>query len=286
MPMPTLQWLERVSPRLNILWRGEWRAGFIEPARYLYDHELVLVSKGSCRVQFEDRAEDLAEGTFIIIPPGKMHVGTPIGHGVFRSCIHFDWVTEKTMPAHPVCSYFPKRPKRAQVIPAPKFVPRACFTGRFAMDGPVPALLETLFLQWQTGDAFQRARCRGVFLELLTHLLWPGAEKPKPVDRGVQWAYAAKAILDDERRSAGSIQAMLSGLGGSYSHICRLFHQHFNLTPGEYLTARKLERAKELLRDPRLSIAEVAYRVGFHDAGYFARKFRRQNGISPKQYRQ
>lgn len=284
--MPTLKWLERVSPRLNTLWRGQWRSGFIEPARYLYDHELVLVSKGSCRVQFENRVHDLSEGSFIIIPAGKLHVGTATSRTVFRSCIHFDWATEKTMPAHPFCSYFPKRPKAAQVVPTPKFVPQACFTGRFPLDGTVPALLETLFLQWQTGDEFQKARCRGVFLELLMHLLWPKTKTSKAGDRGIQWAYAAKTILDGEAQSTGSIQSMLAGLGGSYSHICRLFHQHFNLTPGEYLTARKLERAKELLRNPRLSISEVAYQVGFHDAGYFARKFRHQNGISPKQYRQ
>ena len=284
--MPKLQWLERISPRLNVLWRGEWNRGFIEPARYLYDHELVLVSGGSCRVQFEDRAEVLHDGNFIIIPPGKMHVSTLVGRRVYRSCIHFDWAVEKNVPAHPVCSYFPKRPKAAQVVGAPNFVPKTKFMGRFVTDGPVPALVETLFMQWQTGGAFQRARCRGVFLELLTHLLWPKTEKPQLGDRGVQWAYAAKAILDNEQVNAESIQAMLAGLGGSYSHICRLFHQHFNLTPGEYLTARKVELAKELLRDPRMSVAEVAYRVGFHDAGYFARKFRRQNGISPKQYRQ
>ena len=154
------------------------------------------------------------------------------------------------------------------------------------MDGAIPALLETLFLQWQTGDIFQQARCRGIFLELLMHLLWPKTQKSKMGNRGVQWAYAAKDLLDRQAENTESLQRLLAGLGGSYSHICRLFHQHFNLTPGEYLTARKLERAKELLRDPRLSIAEVAYKVGFLDAGYFSRKFRQQNGISPKQFRQ
>ncbi|XHR26698.1 MAG: AraC family transcriptional regulator [Chthoniobacteraceae bacterium] len=284
--MPTLKWLERVSPRLNTLWRGEWRTGFIEPARYLYDHELVCVSKGTCRVQFEDRVEELDEGMFLIIPPAKLHVGTPVSRRVFRSCIHFDWVTAKTMPSHPFCSYHPKRPKMAHVVRTPDFVPKQCFVGRFPMDGAIPALLETLFLQWQTGEAFHQARCRGVFLELLMHLLWPKTEKSRLGDRGIQWAHAAKDALDRQEENDGSIQALLAGLGGSYSHICRLFHQHFNLTPGEYLTARKLERAKELLRDSRLSIAEIAYKVGFHDAGYFTRKFRQRNGIPPKQFRQ
>ncbi len=284
--MPTLKWLERISPRLNTLWRGEWRTGFVEPARYLYDHELVWVSKGTCRVQFEECTEDLSEGMFIIIPPAKLHVSMPISRKVFRSCIHFDWVTEKTMPAHPFCSYHPKRPKLNLIVPTPKYVPQSCFKGRVPMDGATPAMLETLFLQWQTGDDFQQARCRGIFLELLIHLLWKKTQKTKTGDHGAQWAYAAKDLLDRQTENTGSIQQLLTSLGGSYSHICRLFHQHFNLTPGEYLTARKLERAKELLRDPRLSIAEVAYKAGFLDAGYFARKFRQQNGISPKQFRQ
>ena len=55
------------------------------------------------------------------------------------------------------------------------------------------------------------------------------------------------------------------------------------------LTAIRLERAGALLADPRmhgLAVAEVAFRCGFLDAGYFARQFARRFGASPRSWRQ
>ena len=54
------------------------------------------------------------------------------------------------------------------------------------------------------------------------------------------------------------------------------------------LNAVRLDRASNLLRDPRaagLSLGEVAYRCGFLDPGYFARLFRRRLGVAPSQWR-
>jgi two-component system response regulator YesN len=42
-----------------------------------------------------------------------------------------------------------------------------------------------------------------------------------------------------------------------------------------------MERARELLADPRLRVSEVAYAVGFTDANHFAKSFRRHYGLSP-----
>lgn len=54
------------------------------------------------------------------------------------------------------------------------------------------------------------------------------------------------------------------------------------------LNATRLDRASELLSDPRaagLSIADIAYRTGFLDPGYFTRLFRKRYGITPREWR-
>ncbi len=54
------------------------------------------------------------------------------------------------------------------------------------------------------------------------------------------------------------------------------------------LNATRLERASELLSDPRaggLSISDIAYRTGFLDPGYFTRLFRKRFGITPREWR-
>ncbi|MEZ0298542.1 MAG: helix-turn-helix transcriptional regulator, partial [Candidatus Methylacidiphilales bacterium] len=59
----------------------------------------------------------------------------------------------------------------------------------------------------------------------------------------------------------------------------------FSITPLSYLNARRLERARTQLPNPRLTIAEIAFANGFQDAGYFTRKFRQHYGVPPSQLR-
>lgn len=278
-------WLDRISPRLNTLWRGEWPAHYVEPARYLYDHELVLVTKGKFSLKIKDKSYEMSQGSFALIPPDTNHVSQASRGKVFRACLHFDWLSTAA-PQRPICSYFPKRPARRLVVKAPAFVPAQHIVGRFDLQGAVPALLETIFLRWQNRDTFHRALCRGAFLELVVQLLWKKSRVRQLRDHTPQLAYSAKACLDFQAEAGGSVQSLLSSLGCSYPHVSRLFRKSFGLTPVEYLNARKLELAKILLRNPRLSIAEVAYQSGFHDPGYFILKFRRQTGMTPRRYRQ
>lgn len=277
-------WLDHISPRLNILWRGAWPAHVIEPARSLYDHELVCVTKGAFSLQIKEEHFEMREGSFALIPPRTIHVSRVLKGEVLRSCLHFDWVNTGA-PRRPICSFYPKKPAARLVVEAPDFVPVKIVVGRFDSRGAVPALLETIFQRWQTREAFDRSLCRGPFLELLVQLFWEQGKSRQRRNQSSQLAYAAKERLDTQGVEGRSIRELLSSLGCSYEHISRLFHKNFGLTPVEYLNAKKMERAKMLLRNPRLSIAEVAYQSGFRDSGYFIRKFREQTGLTPGRYR-
>jgi AraC-like DNA-binding protein len=278
-------WANHLSPQLNRLWRGRWRAGTVEPARYLYDHELVLVTEGACTVQIEDVRHELGIGQYVIIPPDTYHV-TTTRRGVYRNCIHFDWKETPGKKAHPLCSYYPERPKKSAVVQAPSFVPRRYFAGEFLHTATISSLVETLFHRWQTGEQVAQALGRATFLELLVVLMNPPGLKTRASNVGFEHACAVRDLLDQQGESTDGIQDLLGKLGFSYPHLCRLFRKAFGITPIEYRNALRLERAKALLLNPKLTIAEVAYAVGFRDAGYFSRQFRRQNGASPRDVRQ
>ena len=69
------------------------------------------------------------------------------------------------------------------------------------------------------------------------------------------------------------LQTLLAGSGTSFV---------------QELNATRLDRASDLLADPRaarLSVAEIAWRCGFLDAGYFTRLFRKRFGITPRAWR-
>lgn len=278
-------WLKKISPQLNIIWHGPWPAEQIEPARYLYDHELVIVSQGSCEVSLDGRVVELNAGDYLIIPPDTLHVTTTGPRGVLRHCFHFDWLPPAKPTPHPFCCFYPPRPEKVRIVPTPAFIPEKIARGACPADGVARPLIETLVHRWKTGEPLARETCRAVFLELLTRLVWrTGARTHKP-DRSAQRAQEVKDLLDRPETQQESVQTLLTSLGFSYPHLCRQFHRAFGVTPVKYRTAVRLERAKAFLRDPRLSVSETAYAAGFQDPGYFARCFRKQNGITPSVFR-
>jgi AraC family transcriptional regulator len=81
----------------------------------------------------------------------------------------------------------------------------------------------------------------------------------------------------------------LSELAGvvnmSLYYFAVLFRQSTGLSPHRYVLNQRVERAKELLHDPKLSVLDVSLDVGFEHQNNFARAFRRVIGVSPTQYR-
>jgi AraC-like DNA-binding protein len=80
--------------------------------------------------------------------------------------------------------------------------------------------------------------------------------------------------------------SMLAGVAGlSVHHFARQFKQSAGVTPHVYLTQKRVERAQEMLVQTDLSLAEIAFAVGFFDQGHLARHFRHMFGTTPREFR-
>jgi AraC-like DNA-binding protein len=80
--------------------------------------------------------------------------------------------------------------------------------------------------------------------------------------------------------------ADLSALSGmSKFHLVRAFRTAYGETPIRYLTRRRIERAKDLLRSANLTVTEVCMVVGFASLGSFSSRFTELVGESPVAYR-
>ena len=82
--------------------------------------------------------------------------------------------------------------------------------------------------------------------------------------------------------SLDSVSAMLK-LNASY--FSSLFKRTFGVNFLDYLTQLRMDAARELLRDPLRSTAEVAGMVGYESANYFTRAFKKNVGMTPTDYR-
>lgn len=71
----------------------------------------------------------------------------------------------------------------------------------------------------------------------------------------------------------------------SLSSIKRIFKEETGSSIIAYLNNLRMEKAKELLRDKRLSIGEIALKVGFANTYYFSNAFKKMWGVSPSKFR-
>lgn len=69
------------------------------------------------------------------------------------------------------------------------------------------------------------------------------------------------------------------------SYLSNLFKRQTGTGLKEYMTQRRMERAKDLLCSTNLKIQQIASKCGYEDDSYFVQLFKRQTGFSPSQYR-
>jgi len=88
-----------------------------------------------------------------------------------------------------------------------------------------------------------------------------------------------------ERDHVPTLAELARELGGSESHLRQRFRDQTGLSLGRYLLHLRMVRAAEWLRDPRLSITEIALRCGYSSPGNFSRAFQKETGRSPRAHR-
>ena len=82
-----------------------------------------------------------------------------------------------------------------------------------------------------------------------------------------------------------SMQSAAQFMGYSEAYFCKLFKQCFRVNFSAYLNEYRIDKAKVLMADPRISIKDIGIACGYSDSNYFARVFKRITGQTPSDYR-
>lgn len=115
------------------------------------------------------------------------------------------------------------------------------------------------------------------FYELLTELSCPAD--------GNSTAHAVEAYLRREYCRSISLELLCEEFHFSKNHIINLFRRTFGTTPIPYLNQLRLQEAKHRLEATSSSIEQIAMDCGFSNYSHFFRLFKRENGLSPEQWR-
>lgn len=136
------------------------------------------------------------------------------------------------------------------------------------------------------GLLYQESLSNLLGIHLLRHYCVFESKSITPVN-GKSSSKLRKAIayIQDRLEQDISLGAIATYLDMSQYHFSRWFKQSMGVPPYEYVIQQRIERVKVLLKDKELSMADIALQCGFNSQSHLIRHFKKQVGITPKQYR-
>jgi transcriptional regulator GlxA family with amidase domain len=129
-----------------------------------------------------------------------------------------------------------------------------------------------------------------VFCALTLHriLAWLFFRNPAFPANAIAIPYSinkALAFMNDRLHERLALTELAEHVGLSVSHFSQLFKVHIGFSPIDYFINLKIQYACHLLETTTRAIRDIANALGYEDAYYFSRLFRKLMGTSPANYR-
>ena len=96
---------------------------------------------------------------------------------------------------------------------------------------------------------------------------------------------SAMEFIREHYSESISVVIIADAVGVTPTYLSTLFKKETGKALGEYIESVRIEKARELLKDDRLKLAEVSQLVGYNNANYFATVFKKATGVYPSDYR-
>ncbi|MGF7142755.1 AraC-like DNA-binding protein [Anaerotaenia torta] len=229
-----------------------------------YDSFLLMyIQSGSLTLSYEGRTEEVPAGYFVFIDCYKPH-----SYCCLNSCeciwCHFDGLTAK---AH-----------YSSVV--------ARLGNVFSMIDPYPAvtMLTAIYNIFQSGDAIKEPLISKYLTDIMTSfLLYTPYKINSPDYTGM--AERTISYINEHFAEKLSIEQLAGQAGLSPYHFIRTFKRETGLTPYEYLVNTRMNTAKYLLKNSRLSIKDICFNTGFSSESVFCNAFKKHQGATPAEYR-
>lgn len=160
-----------------------------------------------------------------------------------------------------------------------------------AVDDPIVASLgQSLMPFLATGVATNQLYVDHVFLALRSHLAvtYGGMKPPNTLNRGGLAPWQRRRAVDlliDGLTEGVRLDTLSEACSLSSSAFLRAFRKTMGLAPHQWLMVRRVERARELIREGDQPLSEIALSSGFSDQSHLTRVFSQQMGVSPGAWR-
>lgn len=256
-----------------------WEAGLCsygeEPRMDLHDRiQVVLPLAGVLKIEIEGEAGLAGAGYLALVGRRLLHTYSARGENRFLVLDLDQRMVEEMAEAMDLPG------RGGGLLAAPRFLPldrrmaslATLLEEELRSEGPGDRLLRESLVRYAAGLLLQRHQPSG--RRGGASILFSRGAGIRAVEH-MREHYADNVAMADIAAAAGM----------SVSRFHRFFRHHTGVTPLQYLTALRIERAKDLLRRTDLSIVQVALEVGYQSQSSFTRVFTRTVGVTPQAYR-
>ncbi len=280
-PDARLPWVSRV---LHMRARGHTG---MQP-RASKEHELHFISHGKLTINLEGTDLVLSAGQILYTDPASRY-GVSDAVPADLSCFHCHFMLPGAHVSHIDQPQGDGRANNINALAAGRerliVLPRL-----WKIKKPIALAEQFLAVMndqrgWHQGDAIA-AQAR--FLLLLRSI---SADATEPTSRAANTtrssrAHVARALdLIERKPGRSTLSSIASSLPIEPEYLARLFKQQVGCSLGSYATRRAMALAQERLLSDETTVRNIARALGFSDALYFSRVFKRQVGYSPREFR-
>lgn len=128
----------------------------------------------------------------------------------------------------------------------------------------------------------------GLLYQFLARLVYRHENKIQAGEKAIDSTrYVSKAVEYIEKNFSGnlSVKSIADYLKIDRSYLSTLFSKHLGITPRGFIIKYRMDKACELLKNPQLSVSDVARSVGYEDPFQFSKTFKSVTGQSPAYFR-
>ncbi|WP_206239008.1 AraC family transcriptional regulator [Novosphingobium terrae] len=268
---PRPKWFINVEPLER---RCRERGWVIQPHVHPRFCQLMLVTGGHGEMLIEGESQPFSCGSVLVVPPHRIH-------GFRYEGSAQGWVL--TIDTH----YFESLLQRAPALHLLMMKPGVVDLPPAVLDQLTPDL-ERLGQELEGG---RRGSSIGADIHLMAVLLhlfrhWPDGTAPAPSGHGRGRLVARfRALVEEQFRRQPLLDAMAAQLGVSVSQLRLACTQVAGLSPQAMLHERILAEAQRYLAYTALSVTGIAGELGFAEASYFTRFFKKKTGETPRAWR-
>ena len=266
-----------IQPQLRLVLRLE--DGSTVPSRIIFDHELLIVRKGTGTWSGVQGSVDLSVGAVCFVRPFMLHTFA-FDPGCDRIGVHFDLSLLIPGPTRNVSLRQPYDIRLTNRLTIQPFI-------LLPTDAAWDQLLRDLDAVMTDNTPATRLHAHAGVLHLLADMLITdiAAGAGSQADEASLRMDETIDYLRLHLKRPLSLQDMAEVAYMGARQLSRIFMQRTGLPPMAYLRKLRVDRARVLLSTPALSIKQVAMEVGFDDPYHFSRVFHQAEGVSPLEYR-